>query len=114
MEPPHQAQPAAEGESGDPDRGAAAGRHGAAGPVQCVVDLRQPCACADPRVPVGLGGDASKRLRSRTRPVVDDRPAKQWPPPRGTTCVPLCRAKASVRVTSRIEAHLTTAIGRTS
>ena len=64
-----EAEPAAEGEAGDPDRGATAGRHGAAGSVQPVVDLCQACTRADPRAPVGADGDGveAAQVEDQTR-----------------------------------------------
>jgi hypothetical protein len=49
---------------------------------------------------------------SITIPSVDERPAKQWPPLRGTTWRPIRRAKASVSETSVGVVHRTTACGR--
>ena len=49
---------------------------------------------------IALSGD-----KSRTRPSVDDRPAKQCPPPRGTTCSPELRAYARAWTTSSTEAQ---------
>jgi len=69
VEPAQEAESAAEGEAGDPDRGATAGRHGAAGSVQPVVDLGQACACADPRAPVRADGDGfeAAQVEDQTR-----------------------------------------------
>lgn len=45
--------------------------------------VAQPLSCTQIRL---------KPVRSSTTPSVDDRPAKQWPPLRGTTGMPLSRA----------------------
>ena len=51
---------------------------------------------------------------SSTIPSVDDRPAKQCPPPRGAMRSPVAVAYVMAPTTSETERHATTSRGRTS
>ena len=87
-----QAEPAAQGEFGDADRRAAAGWDGPPALVQCVVDLGQPRAHPRPPPSVDVDRDGIEAAEVEHQSLVEERPAKQCPPPRGTTCVPVTRA----------------------
>ena len=106
-------EPAAERQPRDPDRRAGPAGDREAELVELLVDITEQRPSTTVARPASTDTELI-RLRSIRIPRVDERPAKQCPPPRAAVSAPTRRANVIVSATSGGVAQRTTAAGRTS